>query len=67
MAILRSEIQPNLSSGSDTRSTYDCIAAAAADLSEANTAHMGIGSMSYVMENSSYYIKTAGGWTLLTS
>ncbi len=67
MAILRSETQNNLSSGADTRSTYDCIAKTVADLNEADTAHMGIGSMAYVMENKSFYIKEATSWTLLMS
>ncbi len=63
MAIVRSEIQANQSSGTDSRSTYDCIAETAADLNEANTSQMGIGSMAYVLENGSVYIKTATGWT----
>lgn len=63
MAILRSELQPNLSRGSDTRSTYDCIAQTADDLNEANTAHMGVGSMAYVIETNSIYIKVASDWT----
>lgn len=67
MAILRSEIQPNLSSGSDTRSTYDCIAQTAADLNEANTAHMGVGSMAYVIATGSVYVKESSGWTALTA
>ena len=66
MAILRSEIQPNLAI-EDFRSTYDCIVETVADLSEENTGHMAVGSMAYVIENGSTYIKTATGWVSLTS
>ena len=67
MAIIRSEIKPNLSSGSDTRSTYDCIAATSADLSDENTSHMGVGSIAFVLETKTMYVKAETGWTCVTS
>lgn len=66
MAILRSEIQPNLAT-EDFRSTYDCVANAVADLSEENTEYMAVGSMAYVIENGNTYIKKETGWVSLTS
>ena len=63
--ILRSEIQPNLAISNGYRSTYDCIAETAADLSEDATEHMEIGSMAFVIEGGSTYIKTATGWVSL--
>ena len=57
MAIIRSKIQTNQSSGSDTRSTYDCIVETISDLSEEQTKHMGIGSIAYVMNDESIHIR----------
>lgn len=57
MAIIRSEIQENQSSGPDTRSTYDCIVETISDLSEEQTKNMGIGSMAYVMDDQSIHIR----------
>lgn len=63
MAIIRSEIQPNLADRSSSKSTYDIIVTSADDdLVEGKTSFMGIGSMAFALNNQKIYIKLNTGW-----
>lgn len=64
--ILRAEIQ-GTHCKSDRRSTYDAVVQNESDLADEETQNWGIGSIAFVIEDKSIYIKQDTGWTCLTS